>query len=172
MGIPFEVTAKGMEDTDKTGSKAFGFIVFVEHTENDAAGGSKKAVKEGTVGKEKGAEFFGNGEDTMAVSDVQDLKGHGSGAFNGVFRTAGGTETAVAAERDKFEFTALIAAIHGTAERRITTVKHPVDIPDDGLPGMEDIKHFFIVVFKDVLKNVHKSIMKDLATENNPTPQD
>ena len=172
VGIPFEVTAKGMEDTDKTGSKAFGFIVFVEHTENDAAGGSKKAAQKGTVGKKKGPEFFRNGEDTVAVGDVQELKGHGSGAVDGVFRTAGGTETAVAAERDKFKFATFVTAIHGTAERRVTAVKHPVDIPDDGLPGMEDIKHFFIVVFKDVLKNVHKSIMKDLATENNPTPQD
>lgn len=172
VGIPFEVTAKGMEDTDKTGSKAFGFIVFVEHTENDAARGSKKAVEKGTVGKKKGPEFFRNGEDAVAVGDIQDLKGHGSGTVNGVFRTAGGTETAVAAERDKFEFTALIAAIHGTTERRVTAVKHPVNVPDDGLPGMEDVKHFFIMVFKDVLKNVHKIIMKDLIVENNPTPQD
>ena len=172
VGIPFEVTAKGMEDTDKTGSKAFGFIVFVEHTENDAFCGSKKAVEEGTVGKEEGPELFRNGEDAVAVGDVQDLKGHGRGTVNGVFRTAGGTETAVAAERDKFEFTTLIAAIHGTTERRVTAVKHPVNVPNDGLPGMENVKHFFIMVFKDVLKNVHKIIMKDLIVENNPTPQD
>lgn len=78
----------------------------------------------------------------------------------------------MAAERDKFKFPTFVTAIHGTAERRVTTVKHPVDIPEDGLPGMEEIKHFFIMVFEDVLKNVHKRIMKDLATKNNPTPQD
>ena len=32
MGVPFQVTSEGMEDTDKAGSKAFGFVVFVEHT--------------------------------------------------------------------------------------------------------------------------------------------
>ena len=78
----------------------------------------------------------------------------------------------MAAERDKFKLTTFVTAIYGTAERRVTAVKHPVDIPDDGLAGMEDIKHFFIMVFKDVLKNVHKIIMKDMVTENNPTPQD
>ena len=78
----------------------------------------------------------------------------------------------MATERDKFKFPTLITAIHGAAERRITAVKHPVNIPDDGLPGMENIKHFFIMVIKDVLKDVHKTIMRDLMTENNPTPQD
>ena len=78
----------------------------------------------------------------------------------------------MAAERDKFKFPTLITAIHGTAERRITAVKHPVNIPDDRLSGMENIKHFFIMVIKDVLKDVHKTIMRDLMTENNPTPQD
>ena len=78
----------------------------------------------------------------------------------------------MAAERDKFKFPALITAIHGTAEGRITAVKHPVDIPDDRLPGMENIKHFLIMVIKDVLKDVHKTIMRDLMTENNPTTQD
>lgn len=172
MGIPFEVASKGMEDTDKAGSEAMRLVFFMEHTEDDAAGGREKAVKEGAVVKEEGTQFFSNGEDTVAVCDVQNLKGHGSSTVDGVFCTAGGTETAVAAERDKFKFSTFVTAIHGTAERRVTTVKHPVDIPDDGLPGMEEIKHFFIMVFEDVLKNVHKRIMKDLATENNPTPQD
>ena len=70
VGIPFEVTAKGMEDTYEAGSKAFGFIVFAEHTEDDAAGGRKKAVKERPVREEKRAQLFGNGEDTVAVCDV------------------------------------------------------------------------------------------------------
>lgn len=33
-------------------------------------------------------------------------------------------------------------------------------------------KDFFIVFSKNLLKDVHKSIMKELWTENNPTPQD
>ena len=172
MGIPFEVSSKGMEDTDKTGSKALGFVFFMEHTEDDAARGSKKAVKEGTVSKKERAKLLGNGEDAVAVCDVQDLKGHGSGTVNGIFCAAGGTETAVTAERDKFKLATFVTTIHGTAERGVAAVKHPVYIPDDGLSGMEDIKHFFIMFFKDVLKNIHKIIMNDLVTENNPTPQD
>lgn len=144
----------------------------MEHAEDDAFCGSKKTVKEGTVSKKEGAQFLSNGEDAVAVCNIQKFKGHGSGTVNGVFCTAGGTETAVAAERNKFEFAAFVTTIHGTAERRVTAVEHPVNIPDDGLPGMEKIKHFFIMVFKDVLENIHKSIMNDLATENNPTPQD
>lgn len=108
----------------------------MEHAQDDAFCGIKKAVKEGPVSKKKGTQFLCNGKDAVAVCNIQELKGHGSGTFNGVFRTAGGTETAVAAERDKSEFTAFITAIHGTAERRVTAVEHPVNIPDDGLPGM------------------------------------
>ena len=172
MGVPFEVTSKGMEDTDKTGSKAFGFVVFMEHTKDNAADGREETAKEGAVSEEEGAEFFRDGEDTVPMLNVQDFKGHGGGTVNGVFRTTGGTETAMTAERNKFKFPAFITAIHGSAERRVTTVKHPVNIPDDRLSGMENIKHFFVMVIKDILKDVHKTIMRDLATENNPTPQD
>ena len=104
MRIPLKITPEGMEDTDKTGSKAFGFVVFVEHTEDDTADSGEEASKEGTVSKEECAEFFYDGEDTVAVFHVQNLKGHGGSTVNGVFCTAGGAETAVAAERDKFSF--------------------------------------------------------------------
>lgn len=172
MWVPFKVASKGMEDTDKTGSKAFGTVIFMEHTKDDTADGREETAQQGAVSEEEGAEFFCDGEDTVTVFDIQDLKGHGSGTINRVFDAAGGAETAVAAERDKFKFPAFITAIHGTAKRRITAVKHPVNIPDDRLPRMENIKHFFIMVIKDVLKDVHKTIMRDLMTENNPTPQD
>ncbi len=172
MGVPFEVAPKGMEDTDKPGSKAFRFIVFVEHTKDDTAYCGEETAKEGTVSEEEGSEFFRNGKDTVAVLDVQNFKGHGGGTVNGVFRTAGGTEAAVAAERNKFQFPTFVTAIHGPTKRRVTTVKHPVNIPDDRLPGMEGIKHFFIMVFKDVLEDIHKIIMRDMVTESNPTPQD
>lgn len=67
----------------------------------------------------------------------------------------------MAAERDKFKFPTLMTAIHGTTERRITTVEHPFNIPDDRLSGMQDVFHFFIVFFKDFLEDVHKVIMKE-----------
>ena len=74
----------------------------------------------------------------------------------------------MAAEREKFEFPTFVT---GT-ERRITTVKHPVNIPGDGLSGMEDIKHFFIMVSKNFLEYVHKTIMQNMSAESNPTPHE
>lgn len=44
MRVPFEVTPKGMEDTDKTGSKAFGFVIFMEHTKDDTADGREETA--------------------------------------------------------------------------------------------------------------------------------
>ena len=70
MWIPFEVTSKGMENTDKTGSKAFGFVIFVEHTKDDTADGGEETAKEGAVSEEEGAEFFRDGEDTVTVLDI------------------------------------------------------------------------------------------------------
>ena len=172
MRVPFEVTSKGMKDTDKTGSKAFGFVVFMEHTKDDTADGRKETAKQGAVSEEEVAEFFRDGEDTVSVLNVQNFKGHGGGTINRIFRTTSGAETAMAAEGDKFKFATFITAKHGPAKRRVTADKHPVNIPDDRLSGMENIKHFFIMVIKDVLKDIHKTIMRDLATESNPTPPD
>lgn len=172
MGVPFKVTPEGMEDTDKAGSKTFGFVVFVEHTEDNVADCGEKTSKEGAVSEKEGAEFLSDSEDTVAVLNVQNLKSHGGSTVNGIFCTAGGAETAVAAERDKFKFAAFVTGKHGTTERRVTTVKHPVNIPDDGLSGMEDIKHFFIMVSKNFLEYVHKTIMQDMSAESNPTPHE
>ena len=172
MRVPLKVTPEGVEDTDKAGSKTFGFVVFVEHTEDNIADGGEKATKEGTVSEEEGPEFFSDSEDTVAVPHIQNLKSHGGSTVNGVFCTAGGAETAVAAERDKFKFPAFVTGIHGPTERRVTAVKHPVNIPDDGLAWMEDIKHFFIMVSKNFLEYVHKTIMQDMSAESNPTPHE
>ena len=74
---------------------------------------------------------------------------------DGIFSTAGGAETAVAAERNKLKFATFVTSIRGATERRVTAVKHPVNISDDRLAGMKDIKHFFIMVFKDVLEDYY-----------------
>lgn len=44
MGIPFQVPAKGMKDTDKPRSKEFGFVIFMEHTRDNTVNGREKAV--------------------------------------------------------------------------------------------------------------------------------
>ena len=46
MRIPFQVTAKGVKDTDEAGSKTLRFVSIMEHSKDDAAYGREKAVKE------------------------------------------------------------------------------------------------------------------------------
>lgn len=55
---------------------------------------------------------------------------------------------------------------------KFSLVKHPVNIPGDGLAGVKDIKHFFIMVSKNLLKDVHETIMQDMSAESNPTPHE
>lgn len=49
MWIPFQRSAKGMQDTDETGDKVSAFVQFMEHSENNTANSLKKAVKQGAV---------------------------------------------------------------------------------------------------------------------------
>ena len=59
---------------------------------------------EGAVSEEEKPELFYNGKDTVMVVDVQNFEGHDGSMVNGVFRTVGGSETAVVAKGDKFNF--------------------------------------------------------------------
>ena len=67
MRIPFEVTAKGMQDTDKTGNKISLVVEVVEETGNDLINSLKKAVKKGTVRGKERPKFLSNGKDTVAM---------------------------------------------------------------------------------------------------------
>ena len=57
----------------------------------------------------------------------------------------------MAAEKDKFELTAVRTAVHGTAEGRITAADHFIDIFHFSIPRVESIYNFFIMVFKNGL---------------------
>ena len=87
----------------------------------------------------------------MAVWDIKQLEGHTGSAIHGVLISTGRTETAMTAERNKFKFSAMRTAIHGTAERRITTVNHFIDIFHLSISGMKSIFDFLIIVGKDSL---------------------
>ena len=87
----------------------------------------------------------------MPMLGMNQFKGHICSAFHGILVSAGGAETAVASEWDKFKLAAMGAAIHGTAKRWITTVDHLIDIFHLSRSGMEGIFDFFIVVSKDSL---------------------
>ena len=124
----------------------------------------KETVQERTVLKEKVAEIFINGKNTMTVADIDELKRHtGSAlhgifikrhtgsALHGIFIATGGTKAAVTAKRDKFEVPAMSAGVHGTAKRSIAAVNHLIDIFHLSFSGMESIYNFFIMVSKDFL---------------------
>ena len=111
----------------------------------------KETVKERAILQEKITEGRINGKNAMTVSDINELKGHRGSAIHGIFITAGRAETAVTAERNKLEISAVGTAIHGTTIRRITTVDHLIDIFHLSRSGMKCIFNFFIVVSKDSL---------------------
>ena len=73
-------------------------------------------MKQSSVLKEKITEIFINGKNTVAMSNIDQFKRHIGRAFHGIFVAAGRAETAVTAERNEFEFSAVRTAIHCAAE--------------------------------------------------------
>ncbi len=161
MRIPFERPAEGMEDADETGHKVPAFVQFMEEPEDDTADSLKKTVKKRAVTQKERAQIFINGKNKVSVGTVNEFKGHFSGAVNGVFIAAGGAELGMAAERDKFEFAAVGTAEHGAAIRGIPAVYHLFNVFHDNRTGMKDIFNFFVMFFKNLLEDVHNTIMKE-----------
>ena len=87
----------------------------------------------------------------MAVGDINKFQGHRGRAFHGIFITASRTEAAMTAEGNEFQFAAVRAAIHGSAEGRVAAVEHLINIFHLSFSGMESIYNFFIMVFKNSL---------------------
>ena len=120
----------------------------------------KQAVKEFTVCKEEVTEMFVDGENAMPVNNINQFEGHVGGAFHRILIPTGGTEAAVTSEGNEFKFPTFGAAVHGTAIRRITTINHLLDVFNYCVARMKSIYHFFIMIGKDFLENIHKIIMK------------
>ena len=128
----------------------------------------KQAVKEIAVFKEEMTEVFIDGENTMPVSNINQFKGHIGGTFHRILIPAGRTEATVTAEGNEFEFSAFGAAVHGTTIRRVTTINHLPDVFHYCVARMKSIYHFFIMIGKDFLENIHMIIMYQSGTKNNP----
>ena len=111
----------------------------------------EEAVQKGTVLKEKIAEIFIDGKNTMAVLDTDKFEGHTGRTFHGIFITAGRAKAAVTAERNKFKVPTVGTAVHGTAKRRIAAVDHFINVFHLGFSGMESIFNFFIMICDDFL---------------------
>ena len=58
--IPFEISAKSVEDHDISGSEMFGMIQFEKHAGDDTGDGMKETVQERAVQKKKVSEIFIN----------------------------------------------------------------------------------------------------------------
>ena len=99
----------------------------------------KETVQERTVLKEKVAEIFINGKNTMTVADIDELKRHTGSALHGIFIATGGTKAAVTAKRDKLEVPTVSAGVHSTAKRRNAAVDHLIDIFHLSISRMESI---------------------------------
>ena len=151
MRIPFQISAKGMKNTDETGSKKFCFVVFVKHAKDNIANSRKKAVEKRTILEKKRTQFFSNSKNTMAVLSINDFKRHSGSSVNGIFVSTSRTETAVATKRNKFKSSTISTTIHGTTKCGIAAVKHFIHVFNNGLSWMEQIYHFFIMVCKNVL---------------------
>lgn len=74
----------------------------------------------------------------------------------------------MAPEGDKFKRTTGRASIHGAAKGGVPAVDHFFNILNNGLSRMKKIDHFFIMVSKNVLQYVHKTIMRENGTKRNP----
>ena len=99
---------------------------------------------------------------------VNEFKGHLSRAVNTVFITAGGAKPGMTAERNKFKFATVYTAIHSATTRRIPTINHFFNGFHDNGAGMKSIFSFFVVIYKNLLEDVHKNIMKEWEAESNP----
>lgn len=114
--IPFEVTAKSVEDHDIAGRKIFGMVQIEKQAGYDTGDRMEKAVEERTVVKEEVAEIIINGKNAMTMLDIDEPESHTVGAFHGIFVAAGWTKAAVTAKRDKLEVAAKRASIHGATK--------------------------------------------------------
>lgn len=85
MGVPLQISAKGVEYHDETGSKVHGLILLKKHTGDNTVYSMEETVKERTVIQEKLPGLFVNGKNTMAVGNIDEFKGHrGSLLYGGI----------------------------------------------------------------------------------------
>ena len=88
---------------------------------------------------------------TVSMCNIDEFKRHGCSTLHSVEISAGGAETAFAAERDKLKLSAVGTAKHGTTKGRVAAVYHLIDIFHLSLSGMKGIFNFFIMVGKNFL---------------------
>ena len=140
-----------MKNTDKSRSKVFGFIHFGKHTKDNISNRMKETIEQGSILKEINTKFFRDSEDTMTVDTGNKFAGHVKRTLLIIAVATRRAETALTAESDELEIFTVRAPIHGTTVRRVTTMKHLVDILDNRWTWMKFVNHMFIIIIKYVL---------------------
>lgn len=72
----------------------------------------------------------------MPMRTLNQFERHGIRSFLTVFHTAGRTETAFTAERNKFQHPTFGTGVHGATKGRVTTVNHLVNVSNNSLTRM------------------------------------
>ena len=107
-------------------------------------------------------------KDTVSVRYIDELESHVGGTFHGILIAAGRAEAAVATEGNKLQFATPGTAIHRPAKSRVTTMNHLLDVLDDSVARMKGVNHFFIVIGKDFLEDIHMISMGEMKEKENP----
>lgn len=149
--IPVKWASEGMQDTDKAGRKPFGFVLLVEHVENDTADSLKETVQKRTVFQKERTEILINGKNTVSVSTGDKFKSHTSGTLLRIFDPTGGAKAAFATKGNKLHVVAMRAYVHSAPKGRVATMDHPVHVSNDNRAGMKLINHFLVMVGKNLL---------------------
>ena len=140
-----------MKNTNEAGSKKFFFVFLMKRAENNTSDSRKKTAEKSPVLKKEMTKLLRYGENTMTMKTINEFKTHRGSSVDRVHVTAGRTKTTMATESNKFQAATMVAAIHCTTKRRVTTAKHPVNVINDRLARMSDIYKFFIMLLENVL---------------------
>ena len=141
-----KTTPKGMKNANKSGSKTLGFIELAEHTKNDVTNRMKKTVEQRAILAKKDAKLFRDGKNTVTMNALNNFERHGSSTLDRIEVSTGRTETAFAAERNKFERTTRRTPVHSAAVSRISAMDHLFDAFKDNGASLKGVLDFFVVI--------------------------
>lgn len=122
MWVPFQIADEGMQGDNHAWLEALLMVLVVEPVREYLGSGLEKDMEEGAVLMEVGTQFFGDGEDDMAVPAVDELEGDGIGTVSLIGSATGIAESEMAAERDELVCAAVRVYVKGAAEIRVTAV--------------------------------------------------
>jgi len=104
------------------------------------------------------------------VCTFDQFERHSSSSVQGIFCATGRAESGMTVERRKFKFTTMRASKHGATIGRIPAVYHLLNVFHNNRSRMESILNFFVIIGKDVLEYIHRTIMKEKGRKRNPLP--